>query len=965
MNNNKTRLIALIAASSILFGQAFAYSQFFAPLRSVVFAEEANEGANEGTQTVASIIAEAKQELEQRKATNKIVLEDVYQDFYSQYLIGANAAIDLLDSVNTQTASLEEAKQKVQEAYEMEKQSFDATFTDATDTSLLALDTHVRGMITASTSEKVKEKVNQLYTDLQQKIRAAKNLGEQGTITEDMRTRAYQKLGEFEREVLLEELEEQYQQLKADPNNNEAELTKVYEAKKAEIEAININSSGIINKAVDGKENPTMGNFVTTNKNELLAALETAAHEAASSSPSPEEAEADQADLKKLQDFVNDTGYLTDPHSRVNPFSYIQVYQDEYKALVEEGKQILAKDKKTATEVKALNEKFQALVEKLIQSADDRLFLTLTLVRAPLTDQEGLRDYTPSSWKVYKPVLEEALALFENKDAQNTELDAMADKLSEAIQALIPIANFHDLESTLKLWENVPSYTEHYTSNTHPAFVEAYKEAQAVAENKDNDQPTIDNALQKLKDAFDALKTRVSKKANEDAIKQVHHDMGVNGEERKKLDELSRKQYTRESYEPFFRLYDENLALIADTITSNEEENTQRFEAKAQELLTAMNNLQKRAKTKDLQDKIAEAEKKLAEGSFEDEGVKKLQGLIDEAKTLIEDPNAKQTDVDSKGASIDEAMANLVAKIDFSKLDEAIATANKLDKENLTDKSASELEAAIKKAQGLREQKPVTQEEVETAAKELNDVLEALQYKANKDALKQKIDEVKDKDLTDKTDESKKNFEEALEKAKEILAKDDAIQDEVDQALKKLSDADQGLKDKETSPEPGEKPKPGTTEPDPGTVTPDPETPNPVEPTDPDPKDPDAGSPEPGKPVNPEPGESDKPVEPEKPADPSEQVDPAKPADQGSADNSNASQSSTSGAGLSEQSNSEKLDKQAEKQNLASKTQKSSIFKSTLPKTGESTQYSLLAALLGAASLALGGRKIRNSKADN
>lgn len=653
--------------------------------------------------------------------------------------------------------------------------------------------TLTKSMTDNATNDKVKDKVKAFDTEEQKKIREASTLGEQITVIEPLRQTAYQKLGEFEKEVLLDELKAEYEKLKG-TTQNEAELTKVYEAKKAEIEGIKIKADGTIDKTVPDKQNPTMGNYVTAFKSTIIEEIKTAAETPA---PATEEAEAEEAYLQKLQSFVNKTDYTNEDPNVPYPIPYyIKPYRDEYKTLVEEGKAILAKDKKTATEVQALNTRFEELTARLEQTSNDRFGLAVSMLGAILTDEEGLRDYKPSSWEKYKPILEKAKTMMDDPNATSEQLEAMADELAEATSNLESIANFHDLESTLKLWENVPSYTELYTSNTHPAFVEAYKKAQAVAENKDNDQPTIDKALQDLKDAFDQLKTRVTKVHNQDAIKKVNHDMGVNGDERNKLNDLSRKQYTPETFEPFMALYDENLRLIEDTTTPNDEENTAAFKAKADALIAAMGQLQKRAKTRDLQNKVTEAENKIVSGKYEDEGVNKLQELVNEAKTLIENPNAKQTDVDAKLEAITNAITDLVEKIDYTNLDNAITAANQVDKETLTEKSKTDLAAAIEKAQAVRDKKPVTQEEIETAATDLNAIVENLQKKADKQALTDKINEVKDKDLTNKTEDSKKDFEEALKKANEVLAKDDASQDDVNEALKNLTDADAALKDK-------------------------------------------------------------------------------------------------------------------------------------------------------------------------
>ncbi len=779
-------LIALIAGQALFLPQGFSFYSL------AVRAEEAS------AETPETIIRDGRQELENRKAQKRFVLEDAYQGFYDQYLIGAQAAIDYLNGLDPAQLSVAEAKQKVEEAYAMEQEAFDTTFEDATQTSLLALDTLVKSMQDHATNEAVKEKIKDFSTKAQQSIRDARTLGDQITIVEPLRQTAFQKLGEFEREVLLATLDQHYEALKADGNKNEAELTAAYQAKKAEIEKIVINRSGIIDQSVPGKSQPTMGNYVEANQADILKALDTAADTPKSSGsqpPAETEKTAEPADLDRLKRYVADTTYTTAPEGYTPPY-YIETYRNQYQDLIEAGNQILAQEKQTEKEVQAINARFKTLVDQIEEDAANRMGLVVALLGAPLTDEEGLRDYKPRSWDAYKPVLARAVAAVDNPDLGQPELDQIADELNDAIGALEGLANFHDLESTLKLWDNVPNYVDLYTTNTHPAFVTAYREAEAVNADRNNDQPTIDQALQQLKAAFDQLKTRVSKHENEAAIKKVHHDMGVNGDERNKLDQLSRRQYTPQTFDPFFALYEENLRLIADTTTSNEPENTAHFKERAQALLTAMGNLQRRAKTKALQDKVSEAKREIATDRYEESGIKKLQALVDEAETLLKDANVDQATVDAKRKAIEEAIGALVEKIDYSRLDEAIRKAQAIREDDLTGKSKADLADGIQAAQAVRNKKPVTQAEIEQAAQQLNDIIDHLQKQANKDALREKIDAVQKKDLNPYTPDSKAALERALEAAKQVIANTDATQDDVDQALAALEQAEAALTEK-------------------------------------------------------------------------------------------------------------------------------------------------------------------------
>lgn len=93
MKKNKLKAVASVVLMSMLLNQTYMFPELL-DHSEYVLAAEANEG-----ETAESVIAAAKKELENRKAKKRIILEDGHQGFYEQYLIGANAAIDTLNSV--------------------------------------------------------------------------------------------------------------------------------------------------------------------------------------------------------------------------------------------------------------------------------------------------------------------------------------------------------------------------------------------------------------------------------------------------------------------------------------------------------------------------------------------------------------------------------------------------------------------------------------------------------------------------------------------------------------------------------------------------------------------------------------------------------------------------------------------------------------------------------------------------
>ena len=96
-------------------------------------------------------------------------------------------------------------------------------------------------------------------------------------------------------------------------------------------------------------------------------------------------------------------------------------------------------------------------------------------------------------------------------------------------------------------------------------------------------------------------------------------------------------------------------------------------------------------------------------------------------KTVVRDKNiTEQTEVDAMAKAIEDAIAALQYKdADYTKVDEAIAKANALNKDDYKDFSG--VEAAVNAV--VRDKNITEQSEVDAMAKAIEDAIAALQYK--------------------------------------------------------------------------------------------------------------------------------------------------------------------------------------------------------------------------------------------
>lgn len=138
-------------------------------------------------------------------------------------------------------------------------------------------------------------------------------------------------------------------------------------------------------------------------------------------------------------------------------------------------------------------------------------------------------------------------------------------------------------------------------------------------------------------------------------------------------------------------------------------------------------------------------------------------------------------------------------------LEARIADAEELDMEGYTQESAKTLRTALEAAQTVVGAENATRTQLEEALKNLNDAIAGLEedhseIEAARNALNEKIEEVKDFDTSIYTEESAARFETALEAAKNAAASQEATKEALEEALRQLSEAVSGLEEDQEDP---------------------------------------------------------------------------------------------------------------------------------------------------------------------
>ena len=215
------------------------------------------------------------------------------------------------------------------------------------------------------------------------------------------------------------------------------------------------------------------------------------------------------------------------------------------------------------------------------------------------------------------------------------------------------------------------------------------------------------------------------------------------------------------------------------------------------------------AMAKAIEDAIAALQYKDADYTKVDEAIAKANALKKDeykdfsgveaaVKAVVRGKNiTEQSEVDTMAKAIEDAMAALQYKdADYTKVDEAIAKANALNKDEYKDFSG--VEAAINAV--VRGKNITEQSEVDAMAKAIEDAIAALQYK---DADYTKVDAAIAKANALKKDDYKdfSNVEDAVKAV--VRGKKITEQSEVDKMAKAIEDAISALEKKPASTKPG------------------------------------------------------------------------------------------------------------------------------------------------------------------
>ncbi|RIN78860.1 YSIRK-type signal peptide-containing protein [Staphylococcus simulans] len=434
----------------------------------------------------------------------------------------------------------------------------------------------------------------------------------------------------------------------------------------------------------------------------------------------------------------------------------------------------------TVDQIKEATQALKDAQAGLVEKADK------TELDIAIDNAEGLTlDSTDKEDKAVQDALDKAIAVQENPNATQAEVDAAKDALNKAIEAKAAQDKADAVNAALEalkaeLEKAKAINQDNFTPNSVEPLIDAMAVAQGIVKNPESvtvDQ--INTATQALKDAQAGLVEKADK---------TELDQAIDNAEGLTLDPTDKEdKAVQDALEKAKEVQANPNATQAEVDAAKDALN-KAIEAKtAQDKADAVNAALEALKAE------LEKAKAINQDNFTPNSVKPLVDAMAVAQGIVNNPESVTVDqIKEATQALKDAQAGLIAKADKAELEKAIDNAEDLTLDP-TDKEDKAVQDALEKAIAVQENPNATQAEVDAAKDALNKAIEAKTAQDKADALaelQKAIDKAQSTDRTQYTPESVKNLDNSVNNGKAIVEnpKEVSIKD-IQDATKAIADS--------------------------------------------------------------------------------------------------------------------------------------------------------------------------------
>ncbi len=399
-------------------------------------------------------------------------------------------------------------------------------------------------------------------------------------------------------------------------------------------------------------------------------------------------------------------------------------YSDEswtaFTTALEEAKAILENPEVTAADLSNARVKLENAHNALKSGSEsvDKQKLQELIDECKIIQGQGQGNYTDESWRTFQTAFESANAVLIKEDATQEEVAKAAEDLQKALDGLkVPegVVDTRKLEALVDTCKAIQTQGQgNYTEESWKAFTDALKEAEEVLANKEATQEAVDNARSKLEEARGALTNTAP---DNNSLKTLID----------RYDNVEKGNYTDESWKVF-----EDALNAAKVIVDKSDATQAEIDKAEQDLIDAYDALKVPEGTVDkgkLKALIVTCDEILnkGQGSYTAESWKAFTVALEEAKAVLANDKAAQTEVDNARNQLDKAYNQLVSVEEEAKaLKVLIEKYENLEKGNYTDESWATFEEALSAAKIVAGNPNASLDEIQKAASDLQKAVDAL-----------------------------------------------------------------------------------------------------------------------------------------------------------------------------------------------------------------------------------------------
>lgn len=397
-------------------------------------------------------------------------------------------------------------------------------------------------------------------------------------------------------------------------------------------------------------------------------------------------------------------------------------------------------------------------------------------LKAEIQKAEELQEdsYTTESWQKFVSVLQNVKALLEKENLTQMEVNKGTDALKIAIEQLEkrPDVQKEALEQLISTAKQKKE--SDYTPDSWQSLQDAMQKAKAVFDDPEANQEKVDQTLAELNAAIDSL---------QEAFSIDPSKLETLLEATKSLQE---ENYTSSSWKRLQDVIDRANALLEKTDKTQEE-----IDQMVDEIRSSYQSLVKKADTSKLQSLIDKIDK-IDESLYTPESFASLKESVKEAKTLLDNEEVSQEDIDAilkKLETAKEALVQNPEAVDKTDIKALVDEVKKLEESLYTPESYASLKEAMQQAETVIAKEDALQEEVDMAYSKLNESKENLIKNpkvVDRTSLEDILQQAKSKDENQYTPNSYDPLKDAIEKATVIVQKEDVKQEEINQMVKNL-----------------------------------------------------------------------------------------------------------------------------------------------------------------------------------